>query len=137
MVIKLNCEDAYWELRNRVEVACGPLSMFRRTMGIGDTDDIAIYVNDTSKVPGNLRIFKVGVVGFSNRAIYISGLPHVSLEDFISSLPLNGIEYWGLINRVNLTHINTPLLLRLSEEAGTLKYITKLLKDAGVLINAS
>ncbi|ABW01866.1 hypothetical protein [Caldivirga maquilingensis] len=128
-MIKLNCDDAYWDLRNRLEVACGPLSMFRRIMGIGDTDDVAVHVSDIDAVPGGLRVFKVGVVGFSNRAVYIGGLPHVSLEDFIASLPLNSTEYWGLVNRINLTQVNIPLILRLAEEAGTLKGVIKLLKD--------
>ena len=132
-MVKLNCEDAYWELRNRIEVACGPLSMLRRIAGIGNVDDIAVHVEDIDAVPKELMAFKVGVVGFSHRAIYVGGLPHISLEDFIASLPLNSREYWSLVNRFNLSQANIPLILRLAEEAGTIKDVTKLLKDYGLV----
>ncbi|WP_291766487.1 hypothetical protein [Caldivirga sp. UBA161] len=134
-MIKLNCEDAYWELRNRIEVACGPLSMLRRIVGIGNIDDIAVHFRDIDAVPKELMVFKVGAVGFSHRAIYVGGLPHISLEDFIASLPLNNREYWGLVNRFNLNQVNIPLILRLAEEAGTIKDVIKLLENSGLNIN--
>lgn len=77
--------ESYWELRQEVEVVCGPRSMLRRLRGLQSPDDLAMYWRDAV----NERVFKLALPGFSSRSILIDGLPHASPEDIFLSLPLN------------------------------------------------
>jgi hypothetical protein len=126
------CDEVYWDLRSIIEVVCGPLSMLRRVKGITAIDDVAVHVDDVDKVPEDIGVFRVRVVGFSNRAIYVGGLPHISLEDYVASIPLNREEYTRLLSNFNLRNLNIPLTLRLAEEAGTLKEVDRLFRAYGI-----
>lgn len=108
--------------------------MLRRLRGGVSMDDLAVYINDVDKMVGNIKIFRVGVPGFSNRAIYIGGLPHISLEDYLASLPLNNDQdYLRPLSIFNLTHVDLPLTLRLAREAGTLSEVKRLLRGLGLM----
>ena len=80
-----------------VEVTCGIISLLRKVgfrYGIQieqNQDDIAIYVSDYDKAKDityklNLRVYKVVLPRFSQRVIWVSGLPHISFEDFLISI---------------------------------------------------
>ena len=77
--------ESYWELRQEVEVVCGPKSMLRKLRGLQLPDDLAMYWGDA--VDG--QVFKLALPGFSSRSVLIGGLPHASPEDIFLSLPLN------------------------------------------------
>jgi len=62
----------------------------------------------------------------------VGGLPHISLEDYVASIPLNREEYTRLLSNFNLGNLNIPLTLRLAEEAGTLKEVDRLLRAYGI-----
>ncbi|NPB00102.1 MAG: hypothetical protein GXO10_01890 [Crenarchaeota archaeon] len=88
----------YEELNKRgVEWTLGPLAL---AFSIGLTYepllDVAIYVEDLARIDVNellkwgiIRIFKVAEPGFSNRAIYVRGLPCISPRDISKSIRLN------------------------------------------------
>lgn len=88
------CND-YWELRQHMEVACGPKSLLALLGGSGpfssSTGDLALYWREaeTEEVKARGAAFKMALPGFSARAILVGGLPHASPEDVILSLPLN------------------------------------------------
>lgn len=123
------CEDYYWALRSFIEITCGPLSMYGRLKGIEVDEDFAVYVGDVDKVSPVIRVFRVGVPGFSNRAVFVGGLPHISLEDFIASLPLNDESYLNIAKSFNLRHIDLALTMRIANEAGTVRQVKELLRN--------
>ncbi len=125
-------------LRGSVEVACGPSSMVRRVRGIEAPDDLAIYIGDLDKVDlGSLglRVFKVVNPGFSNRAVYIGGLPHVSLEDYLASMVINDEYYVGLLRYFNLRHVDWKLVEALMANAGLANLYVKV-REAADRFNA-
>ena len=76
--------DKYWELRQYIEVTCGPKSLLTKLRGDSSENDLAIYWREA-----NNDVFKVALPGFSARAVLLGGLPHISPEDIVLSLPLN------------------------------------------------
>ncbi|NPA71069.1 MAG: hypothetical protein GXO26_09705 [Crenarchaeota archaeon] len=107
----------YEELNKRgIEWTLGPISLaFSLGLTYEPNLDLAIYVEDIARIDikellrwGIIKIFKVSEPGFSNRAIYVRGLPCISLIDILRSLDLNP---------------NYPLIRRILEKSSSFKKI--------------
>ncbi len=88
----------YEELNRRgIEWTLGPLALaFSLGLTYEPLLDVAIYVEDIARVDlnelmrwGIIKIFKVAEPGFSNRAVYVRGVPCISPRDIFRSAHLN------------------------------------------------
>jgi len=111
--------DKYWELRQYIEVTCGPKSLLTKLRGDSSENDLAIYWREA-----NNDVFKVALPGFSARAVLLGGLPHISPEDIVLSLPLNG-NYLGSLIRL-LPPVDWGWVIMQAQRMGG-KYVSQLM----------
>ncbi|MGC8596327.1 MAG: hypothetical protein ACP5NY_00245 [Thermocladium sp.] len=111
--------DKYWELRQNIEVTCGPRSLLARLRGDSSESDLAIYWREASG-----DVFKVALPGFSARAVLLGGLPHISPEDIVLSLPLNE-NYLGPLIRF-LPPVDWDWIIMQAQRMGK-KYVAQLM----------